>query len=410
MVIEGKNYEIVYKLELLHKDKRGVMMLYGNVKQLSIETKVVHGCKGCDPQTGAVSFPIYQSATFRHPGLNQTTGYDYSRLQNPTREELENTIASLENGRYGFAFSSGMAAISTVLSLFMPGQHIIVSDDLYGGTYRLFEEIYKRYGIEFTYADTSRIREVERSLKSATAAIFIETPSNPMMKVTDIAMTVVLAKSRKILTIVDNTFLTPYFQRPLELGADIVIHSGTKYLGGHNDTLAGFLVVNDDGLAERIKLIQKSEGAVLAPFDSWLILRGIKTLGVRLEKQEKNALAVAEWLRRHEKVERVYYAGLSDYEGYEISKRQASGFGAMISFSVRDKALVEQVLERVQLIIFAESLGGVESLITYPIVQTHSAIPEEMREKIGVTDKLLRLSVGIEAAEDIISDLEQALG
>ncbi|MCR4435752.1 MAG: PLP-dependent aspartate aminotransferase family protein [Clostridiales bacterium] len=384
-------------------------MLYGNAKQLSIETKAVHGCKGCDPQTGAVSFPIYQSATFRHPGLNQTTGYDYSRLQNPTREELENTIASLENGRYGFAFSSGMAAVSTVLSLIMPGQHVIISDDLYGGTYRLFEEVYRRYGIEFTYTDTSRIGEVERSLKGTTAAIFIETPSNPMMKVTDIAATVALAKSRGLLTIVDNTFLTPYFQRPLELGADIVVHSGTKYLGGHNDTLAGFVLVNDDSLAERIKLIQKSEGAVLAPFDSWLILRGIKTLGVRLEKQEKNALAVAQWLRRHEKVERVYYAGLRDHEGYEISKRQASGFGAMISFSVRDTALVEQVLERVRVIIFAESLGGVESLITYPIVQTHSAIPADMRERLGVNHKLLRLSVGIENVNDIIDDLDQAL-
>jgi len=370
----------------------------------------VHGCKGCDPVTGSVSFPIYQSATFRHPGLNQTTGYDYSRVQNPTREELESTIAILESGKHGFAFSSGMAAVSTVLSLFEPGQHIVVSDDLYGGTYRLFEEIYKRYGIEFTYADTSCIHQLEKALKSTTAAIFIETPSNPMMKVTDIEAVAGIAKSEKLLTIVDNTFLTPYFQRPLELGADIVIHSGTKYLGGHNDTLAGFIIVNNDDLAERIRLIQKSEGAVLAPFDSWLILRGIKTLGIRLEKQEKNALAVAEWLRGHKKVERVYYVGLNDHEGYEISKRQASGFGAMISFSVKDTSLVEHVLKRVRVIIFAESLGGVESLITYPIVQTHSAIPEEMRERLGVNDKLLRLSVGIENVNDIINDLEQALG
>lgn len=382
----------------------------GNARQLSIETIAVHGCKGCDPQTGAVSFPIYQSATFRHPGLNRSTGYDYSRVQNPTREELENTVASLESGKYGFAFSSGMAAVSTVLTLFEPGQHIIASDDLYGGTYRLFEEIYRRYGIEFSYVDTSRIRETERFIKSNTAAVFIETPSNPMMKVTDIAATAALAKSRGMLTIVDNTFLTPYFQRPLELGADMVIHSGTKYLGGHNDTLAGFVIVNDQGLAERIKLIQKSEGAVLAPFDSWLLLRGIKTLGIRLEKQQKNALTVAWWLRRHKKVDRVYYPGLNDHEGYDVSRKQASGFGAMISFAVRDPALVEQVLERVRVIIFAESLGGVESLITFPMVQTHSAIPREMRERLGVTDRLLRLSVGIEAVEDIINDLEQALG
>lgn len=383
------------------------MRIPGRVK---LETKVVHGYRGYDEHTGAISFPIYQSATFKHPGLNQTTGYDYTRVQNPTREELENTIAALENGKYGFAFSSGMAAISTVLSLFAPGQHVIVSDDLYGGTYRLFEEIYRRYGIEFTYVDTSRIHEIECALRNNTVAIFIETPSNPMMKVTDIALTAALAKSRKILTIVDNTFLTPYFQRPLELGADIVIHSGTKYLGGHNDTLAGFLVVNDDALAERIKLIQKSEGAVLAPFDSWLILRGIKTLAVRLERQQENALAIAKWLQGHKKVEKVYYVGLKDHEGYEISKRQTSGFGAMISFSVKDSAMVERILQRVRIIMYAESLGGVESLITYPIVQTHSAIPEEMRKRIGVDDKLLRLSVGIEAVEDLIWDLEQALG
>ncbi|MCX7710888.1 MAG: PLP-dependent aspartate aminotransferase family protein [Clostridia bacterium] len=374
-----------------------------------METKVVHGCKGYDPTTGAVSFPIYQSATFRHPGLHQTTGYDYSRLQNPTREELENTLANLENGKHGFAFSSGMAAVSTVLSLFSPGQHLIVSDDLYGGTYRIFEEIYKRYGLEFSYVDSSRIKEVEQCFKDNTAAVFIETPSNPTMKVSDIAAITELAGSRGALTIIDNTFLTPYYQRPLELGADIVLHSGTKYLGGHNDTLAGFIVVNDDDLAERIKLVQKSEGAVLAPFDSWLILRGIKTLGLRVEKQQQNAIRIAEWLNSHPKVDKVYYVGLPDHEAYELSKKQASGFGSMISFAVKDAALVEQVLERVQVVIFAESLGGVESLITYPMVQTHAAIPEEMRERIGVNDKLLRLSVGIEAAEDLIADLEQAL-
>lgn len=377
---------------------------------MNISTKLVHGYKGYDSNTGAVSFPIYQSATFRHPGLNQTTGYDYSRLQNPTREELENTIASLENGSFGFAFSSGMAAVSTVLSLFSPGQHIIVSDDLYGGTYRIFEEIYKRYGIEFSYVDTSNIDEAKKSLKPNTSAFFIETPSNPVMKVTDIAAVTELAKSRNIITIVDNTFLTPYLQRPLELGADMVIHSGTKYLGGHNDTLAGFIVVNDGQLAERIKLIQKSEGAVLAPFDSWLILRGIKTLGIRLEKQQENALKVAKWLKQHEKVQKVYYVGLPEHEGYEISKRQASGCGAMISFKVTEPVLVEQVLQRVRVIFFAESLGGVESLITYPMVQTHAAIPKEMRDRLGVNDRLLRLSVGIEAVEDIIGDLEQALG
>jgi cystathionine gamma-synthase len=380
------------------------------VSKQNISTKVVHGCKCYDPHTGAVSFPIYQSATFRHPGLNNTTGYDYSRLQNPTREELENTVANLENGRYGFAFSSGMAAISTILKLFGPGDHIIVSDDLYGGTYRLFEEIYKRYGVQFSYADTSNIHDIEKEIKPNSRAVFVETPSNPMMKVADLRKISELSKSKDLLFIVDNTFLTPYFQRPLEFGADLVLHSGTKYLGGHNDTLSGLIVANDDALAERLRLIQKSEGAVLPPFDSWLILRGIKTLSVRLERQQANAAAVAGWLCHHKSVTKVNYVGLRNHEGYEISKAQTSGFGAMISFEVKNQSIVEQVLEKVRLIIFAESLGGVESLITYPAVQTHSVIPEEMRRKIGVTDTLLRLSVGIEAVDDIIADLEQALG
>lgn len=376
---------------------------------MKIETKAVHGCKGFDPHTGAISIPIYQSATFRHPGLYQTTGYDYSRLQNPTREELENTMARLENGMAGFAFSTGMAAVTAVIDLFSPGDHILVSDDLYGGTYRVFEEIYRKYGMEFSYVDTSVTAEVKENIRGNTRGIFIETPSNPMMKVADIRAIVELACEKKILTIVDNTFLTPYYQRPLELGADVVLHSGTKYLGGHNDTLAGLIVVNDAGIAERLKLIQKSTGAVLAPFDSWLILRGIKTLGVRLDRQQANACQLAEWLKMHPRVEAVHYVGLPGHPHYEISRQQASGFGAMISFTVRDVQLVERVLERVRVITFAESLGGVESLITYPAVQTHAAIPKELRDRLGVTDRLLRLSVGIEAVEDLIADLEQAL-
>lgn len=375
----------------------------------NIATKLVHGYKGYDQHTGAVSFPIYQSATFRHPGLNQTTGYDYSRLQNPTREELENTLALLENGKHGFAFSSGMAAISAIIKLFSPNDHVIVSDDLYGGTYRLFEEIYKKFGIEFSFVDTSCLETIEENIKNNTVAVFIETPSNPMMKIADIAGIVKLSKSKGMMTIVDNTFLTPYYQRPLELGCDIVLHSGTKYLGGHNDTLAGFIVVSDDALSEKLKLIQKSEGAVLAPFDSWLILRGIKTLGIRLDRQQQNAQKIAAWLNSHEKVEKVYYAGLSDSPGYEVLKRQASGFGAVISFHVKDVSIIEPILGRVKVLIFAESLGGVESLITYPIAQTHSAIPPEIRERLGVNEKLLRISVGIEDVDDLINDLEQAM-
>ena len=374
-----------------------------------IDTHVVRGCTGYDSKTGAVSFPIYQSATFRHPGLNQSTGYDYSRLQNPTREELENTMAILENGKYGFAFSSGMAAISSVLKMFSPGQHIIVSDDLYGGTYRIFEEVYKNYGLEFSYVDTCKIEAIEREFKENTAAVFIETPTNPIMKVADISLISQLTKSKSALFIVDNTFLTPYCQRPLELGADIVVHSGTKYLGGHNDTLAGFVILNNDAQAEKLKLIQKSEGAVLSPFDSWLLLRGIKTLGVRLDRQQQNALELAKWLKNNKNVKKVYYVGLPEHEGYEISVRQASGFGAMISFEVASVELVEKVLSRIKLILFAESLGGVESLITYPFLQTHASVPEEIRNRLGVNNRLLRLSVGIENIQDLISDLDQAL-
>lgn len=373
------------------------------------ETLLVHGRRGFDSQTGAISFPIYQSATFRHPGVNQSTGYDYTRVQNPTREELENTVAALEKGSSAMAFSSGMAAISAILELFSTGDHIVVSDDLYGGTYRLFEEIYKKHGVEFDYVDTGNINNIIPVIKSNTKGLFIETPSNPMMKVTDLQAVSRIAREIGALTIIDNTFLTPYFQKPLELGADIVVHSGTKYLGGHNDTLAGFVVVKDCTIAEKVKLIQKSIGAVLSPFDSWLIIRGIKTLGIRLERQQANALTIAEWLKKQGCVDKVYYVGLPEHEGYEISKRQASGFGAMISFTVKDACYVHRILEGVKIISFAESLGGVESLITYPAVQTHSAIPQEMRERLGVSDRLLRLSAGIESVGDLISDLEQAM-
>lgn len=376
----------------------------------SINTKIVRGNKSYDEVTGSISMPIYQSATFRHPALGQSTGYDYSRLQNPTREELEKTIALLENGNHGFAFASGMASISTLLKVFKPGDHIIISEDLYGGTYRLFKEIYNIYNIESSFVDTAKLDEVKAALKDNTAGIFIETPSNPMMRVSDIKAISDLAKERNILTIVDNTFLTPYLQRPLELGADVVIHSGTKYLCGHNDTLSGFLICNDDQLAEKVRFIQMSEGAMLSPFDSWLMIRGIKTLAVRIDKQEENAMKIANWLREQEAVEKVYYVGLPDHEGYEISKKQSSGFGSMISFTVKSPELAEQIINKVDLIYFAESLGGVETLITYPWVQTHAAIPEDIRNRIGVDTKLLRLSVGIEGVDDLINDLKQAMG
>ena len=375
---------------------------------MQIDTKAVHGWRGCDPHTGAVSFPIYQSATFKHPGLQQSTGYDYSRDQNPTREEVEKTVAILEGGQRCLGFSTGMAAIDAWLKIFSPGDHFLVSEDLYGGTYRLFEQS-RKYGFDFTYLDTGNIEQVHRAIRKNTRCIFIETPSNPTMRVTDIAAITDLVQDRGILTLVDNTFLTPYFQRPLELGADAVIHSGTKYLGGHNDTLAGFLVVQDEQLGEELKLLQMSTGATLAPFDSWLILRGIKTLGVRMEKCQENAHAIAQWLKAHPGVERVYYIGLPEHEAYNVSRKQAGGFGGMVSFSVKQVELAEKILGKVRLISFAESLGGVESLITYPLVQTHSAIPVEILDRLGIDNRLLRLSVGIEDAQDLINDLEQAM-
>ena len=378
-------------------------------KDCNIKTQLVHGVRGYDEKTGAVSFPIYQSATFRHPGLFESTGYDYSRTQNPTREELEDTIASLEKGTGALAFSSGMAAISNLLTMFKPGDHLIVSDDLYGGTYRLLEQVYKKYDITTTYIDFTDLNNLKNSIKENTRAIFIESPSNPMMKVTDIREAVSIAKERGLLTIVDNTFLSPYFQRPLELGADLVVHSGTKFLGGHDDTLAGFLVAKDEGLIEELRFLQNSIGAVLAPLDSWLILRGIKTLAVRMERQQENALKVANWLKSHKLVESVFYVGLAEHPGFEISKSQSTGFGSMISFSIKDPKKVKKILSSLKVITFAESLGGVKTLMTYPFHQTHADISEEIRNRLGVNEKLLRISVGIEDVEDIIEDLEQAL-
>ncbi|MBK1811597.1 PLP-dependent transferase [Clostridium sp. YIM B02505] len=379
-------------------------------KLLKFETTAVHGSKGFDPLTGAISFPIYQTATFKHGGLNESTGYDYSRLQNPTREEVENTVARLEGAKYGAGFSTGVAAVTAVLSLFKPGDHILVSDDLYGGTFRLFRDIYGPYGIEHDFIDTTELKDIIDSIKENTKAIFIETPSNPMMKVVDINEVVKIAREKNIIVIVDNTFLTPYFQKPLNLGVHIVVHSGTKFLGGHNDTLAGFVVTNEQWINEKIRFYEKSTGATLAPFDSWLILRGIKTLHIRMEKSQENAIEIAGFLKRHPKIKEVFYVGLPEHKGYEISKNQASGFGSMISFKVKNQEDVAKILKNVEVINFAESLGGVETLITYPQTQTHAEIPSEIKKRLGVTEDLLRLSVGIENINDLIEDLESALG
>jgi cystathionine gamma-synthase len=376
--------------------------------KLSMRTVTVHGATLFEPKTGAISTPIYQSSTFRHPGLYETTGFDYSRGINPTRMELEKTIAILEHGKYGLAFATGMGAISSIIKLFKPGDHLVVSEDLYGGTYRLFNEYYARYGLSFSWVDTSDISMVEESLRPETRAIFIETPSNPMMKITDIRRCAEIIHKRGGILITDNTFLSPYYQNPLDLGSDLVVHSGTKYLAGHNDTLAGFVAHSRDDLADAMINSQKSEGASLSPFDAWLTLRGIKTLSVRMERHEKNARPIACWLREHKRVEKVFYTGFEDHPQYSLSRSQARGFGGMISFYLKDKADVPRLLKNVSLILFAESLGGVETLLTYPLVQTHGAIPEAMRLSAGVNDRLIRLSVGIEDAEDLIADLDNA--
>ena len=377
---------------------------------MKIDTILAHAGLCSDHKTGAISTPIYQTATFRHPALGVSTGYDYSRTVNPTREVLERVMAELEAGERGFAFSSGMAAVSSVLMLFSSGDHIVVSDDLYGGTYRVFEKIFRQFGLTATYADTSIPEAVSSAvIPGKTRALFIETPTNPLMKITDIAAAASQARSRNLLTVVDNTFMTPYLQRPLELGADIVLHSGTKYLGGHNDVLSGSVVTRSGELSDRIGFIQNSVGSVLGPQDSWLMLRGIKTLGLRMERQQQNALRIARWLEQHERVKAVHYPGLPDHPGHALQLKQCGGFGAMLSFRVPGPHWAERIINRVKVITFAESLGGVETLITYPVRQTHGDIPREIRDRIGVTDDLLRLSVGIEDPNDLIEDLERAM-
>lgn len=373
-----------------------------------INTRCLHleETEGKTENYGAISYPIYQTATYAHPGVGQSTGFDYSRLQNPTKEHLEKIVASLEHGCDALALSTGMAAITLLMELFKPGDHLIVDSDLYGGSIRLFRNVSRKNGITFSAVDSYQ-DDVESFVKEETKAIYIETPTNPMMNVTDIGKLSEIAKRHNLLLIVDNTFLSPYFQNPLTLGADIVVHSGTKFLGGHNDTLAGFLVTNREEISEQLRFLIKTTGAGLAPFDSWLILRGIKTLGIRMEQAQKNALEIANWLKTQPTVTKVIYPGLPEHPGYEIMKKQARGFGSMLTFYVDNKEHAFEILEKVRMIKFAESLGGVETLLTYPTTQTHADVPQEIREKNGITDCTLRLSVGIEDARDLIAELTQ---
>lgn len=358
-------------------------------------------------KTGAISFPIYQTATYAHPAVGQSTGFDYSRLQNPTRQQVEQVVAALEGGVDALAFASGMAAITAMMELFRPGDHLITDADLYGGSIRLFDHVSEKNGITFSHIDCAS-EDIGTYIKENTKAIYIETPTNPMMNVIDIRKVSDIAKKHKLLLIVDNTFMSPYFQKPFELGADIIIHSGTKFLGGHNDTLSGFVVTNSREISDRMRFLIKTVGSGLAPFDSWLILRGIKTLPLRMEKAQENAKAIAEYLLRKPQVLKVYYPGIEGSKGYEICRSQASGFGSMITFEVESKELALHILKSTKLIPFAESLGGTETLLTYPATQTHADVPEQIRIKNGITDRVLRLSAGIEDKNDLITDLEQA--
>lgn len=383
--------------------------------KLSLESKCLHlekdsegPCKENLNHYGAISFPIYQTASFAHPGPGESTGFDYGRLQNPTRQQLERIVAQLEKGIDSIALSTGMAAITLLFEMFVPGDHIIIDSDLYGGSIRLFEQVSVKNGLKFTRAEFYK-DDIESLITPETKALYIESPTNPMMNVTDIKKIAQISKHHNLLFIVDNTFLSPYFQNPLELGADLVVHSGTKYLGGHNDTLAGFIITNRKDLSEKLRFLLMTTGAVLAPFDSWLLLRGIKTLGIRMEKASENALKIAEWLENQKNVKKVFYPGLKTHPGYNILKEQARGFGAMITFEVSDKEKAVSVLKKVKLVQFSESLGGVESLITYPETQTHASVPEELRRRNGIKETTLRLSVGIENVDDIIADLQQAL-
>lgn len=359
--------------------------------------------------TGAMSFPIYQNATFSHPAFGESTGYDYSRSGNPTRKVLEEGIALLDGGIRGFAYASGMAAITNLLLLFGQGDHLVVTEDLYGGTFRVIDKVFARQGLSATYVDTTDPDAVGAAIRENTRAVLLEVPTNPLLKVADIGQISELARARGILTIVDNTFLTPYLLRPLDLGADVVVYSATKFISGHNDVLAGLVVAKDEELARQIYFLQNSVGAVLGPQDCWLVIRGLKTLSVRIDRQLENARTIAEWLTRQAGVKKVYYPGLSADPGHRLLAEQARGFGAMVSFEVADRSIAEAVLRKVRLISFAESLGGVETLITFPAFQTHADMDPAKRQRMGINDRLLRLSVGIEDGADLLDDLGQAL-
>ncbi|MFT8313828.1 MAG: bifunctional cystathionine gamma-lyase/homocysteine desulfhydrase [Clostridium sp.] len=376
---------------------------------MKIESLVIHGGIDGDEKTGAVNVPIYQTSTYKQPSFGHNTGYEYSRTGNPTREALEKLIADLEHGYAGFAFASGMAAITAVISLFKTGDKVIISNNVYGGTFRVLDKVFNHFNIGYKIVDTTDLEAVKNNVDENVKAIYIETPTNPLMDITDIEGISKIAKEKGIFTIVDNTFMTPYLQTPIDLGVDIVIHSATKYLGGHSDVVSGLVVVNSEELAEKLHFIQNSTGGVLGPFDSFLLVRGIKTLAVRMDRHNENSKIISEYLKNREEVEKVYYPGFEDHPGHDIQKKQAKGYGGVISFVLSNKIDYKKFLSSLKLITFGESLGGVESLICHPASMTHAAIPYDIRQEVGIVDNLIRLSVGIENSQDLLEDLTAAL-
>ena len=378
---------------------------------MKFATRAIHAGQEPDPTTGAIMTPIYQTSTYAQTGIGEHKGYEYARTGNPTRDALETCLASLENGKHGLAFASGLAAEQAILSLLRSGDHIVSCDDLYGGTYRLFERIMSRYQIEASYVSVGSVDDYAKAIRPETKLILLETPTNPLLRLVDIRAIAEIAHRHNILLVVDNTFASPYFQQPLDLGADIVIHSTTKYINGHSDVIGGAVIVNDEQLYQDIKFYQNAAGGIPGPFDVWLIMRGIKTLPLRMRQHQENALAVARFLAEHPKVEKIYYPGLKSHPDYQLAKKQMHGFGGMVSFQFKGtQADVDTIVRRLKIFTFAESLGGIESLVCHPATMTHGSIPREIREARGLTDTLLRLSVGIEDVEDLIADLEQALG
>ncbi|MEZ5305636.1 MAG: cystathionine gamma-synthase [Pyrinomonadaceae bacterium] len=376
---------------------------------MGFATVAIHAGNDPDSATGAVSVPIYQTSTYAQEGLGKHKGFEYARTQNPTRSALEENIAALEGAKYGFAFASGMAAIDTCLRLVKAGEHVVLGDNTYGGTFRLFDKVLSRSGIEFDLVDTTEATNVKQAMRDNTKMVFVETPTNPVMSVTDLKAVSDIAHAKGAVVVCDNTFMSPYLQRPIEHCVDIVVHSTTKYLNGHSDSVGGFIALNDDAMAEWIGFVQNSVGAILSPFDSFLVLRGTKTLAVRMEKHDENGRAVANFLAEHPGVTKVYYPGLASHPQHELAKRQQDGFGGMVAFDTGSLENAKKVLENVRLLTLAESLGGVESLISHPASMTHASVPAEKRQELGITDGLVRVSVGIEDVEDLIADLDQAL-